>query len=75
VADLTSVTETYLSELGDEASRPLFVWPVDNTHLKPEGAVKMVSMLCAQLQQFGKPYSDLLYHTDMEETAINDEVF
>ncbi len=74
VADLTSVTETYLSELGDEASRPLFVWPVDNTHLKPEGAVKMVSMLCSQLRQFGKPYSDLLYREDAEE-FINDEVF
>ena len=75
VADLTSVTENYLSELGDEASRPLFVWPVDNTHLKPEGAIKMASMLCVKLQQFGKPYSDLLYHADMEEITIHDEVF
>ena len=75
VADLTSATENYLSKLGDEASRPLFVWPVDNTHLKPEGAIKMVSILCDQLQQFGKPYSDLLYHADTEEITINDEVF
>ncbi len=75
VADLTTATECFLSELGDEASRPLFVWPVDNTQLKPEGAVKMVSMLCAQLQQFGEPYSDLLYRADAEETTINDEVF
>jgi lysophospholipase L1-like esterase len=75
VADLTAVTENYLSELGDEASKPLFVWPVDNTHLKPEGAVKMVSFLCEQLRQFGKPYSNLLYRNDTEETSINDEVF
>ena len=75
VADLTALTESYLAELGDEASKPLFVWPVDNTHLKPEGAVKMVSFLCEQLWQFGKPYSDLLYQQDAEETSINDEVF
>ena len=43
--------------------------------VKPEGAVKMVSFLCEQLRQFGKPYSDLLYQQDAEETSINDEVF
>ena len=75
VADLTALTENYIAELGDEASKPLFVWPVDNTHLKPEGAIKMVSFLCEQLQKFGKPYSDLLYHGDPEEPTINDEVF
>lgn len=75
VADLTALTENYLARLGDEASRPLFVWPVDNTHLKPEGAVKMVSFLCGQLQKFGKPYSDLLYQADTEEPTIHDEVF
>lgn len=75
VADLTAITEGYLAELGDEASKPLFVWPVDNTHLKPEGAIKMVSFLAQQLQQFGKPYSDLLYRPDTEEPTINDEVF
>ena len=75
VADLTAITESYLAQLGDEPSKPLFVWPVDNTHLKPEGAIKMVSFLCEQLQKFGKPYSDLLYHGDPEEPTINDEVF
>ena len=75
VADLTTVTEHYLAELGDEASRPLFVWPKDNTHLKPEGAVKMVSFLCEELRKFGKPYSELLYRSEGEETPINDEVF
>lgn len=75
VADLTALTEAYLAELGDEASRPLFVWPKDNTHLKPEGAVKMVSFLCEELRKFGKPYSELLYRSEEEETPINDEVF
>ena len=75
VADLTTLTENYIAQLGDEASRPLFVWPVDNTHLKPEGAIKMVSFLCGELQKFGKPYSDLLYQADRDEPTINDEVF
>ena len=75
VADLTTLTENYIAQLGDDASRPLFVWPVDNTHLKPEGAIKMVSFLCGELQKFGKPYSDLLYQADRDEPTINDEVF
>ena len=75
VADLTTLTENYIAQLGDEASRPLFVWPVDNTHLKPEGAIKMVSFLCDELRKFGKPYSELLYRPDAEEAAVNDEVF
>lgn len=66
VIDLTSLSEAYLAEIGDEASKPLFVWPVDNTHLKVEGAVKMVSLLCEQLWLFGKPYSDLLYRENNE---------
>ena len=73
-----SVTEddvVFLENLGDEPSRPLFVWPVDNTHLKPEGAIKMVSFLTQELQRFGKPYSDLLHRPDTQEPTINDEVF
>ena len=61
VADLTALTEGFLAELGDEPSRPLFVWPVDNTHLKYDGAVKMAGFLAAELRRFGPPYSDLLY--------------
>lgn len=75
VADLTAITESYLAQLGDEPSKPLFVWPVDNTHLKPEGAIKMVSFLAQELQRFGKPYSDLLHRPDTQEPTINDEVF
>ena len=75
VADLTSVTESFLARLGDEASRPLFVWPVDNTHLKPEGAIQMVSFLAQELERMGKPDSDLLYRAETQEPTINDEVF
>lgn len=61
VADLTALTEGYLAQLGNEASKPLFVWPKDNTHLKYDGAVKMCAFLCEELTEFGPPFGDLLY--------------
>ena len=61
VADLTALTENYLAQLGDEASKPLFVWPKDNTHLKYEGAVRMAGFLARELERFGSPYRQLLY--------------
>ena len=60
VADLTALTEEFLTQLGDEASKPLFVWPKDNTHLKAEGAVKMAGFLASELERFGGIYADLL---------------
>lgn len=60
VIDLTAATESYLAELGDEGSKPLFVWPVDNTHLKPEGAVRMAGFLAEGLRELGQPYAALL---------------
>ena len=74
VADLTAITEAYLARLGDEDSKPLFVWPKDNTHLKYEGAVKMVRFLCDELSRMGQPYAALLYKPETDEvTEINDE--
>lgn len=64
VADLTALTEAFLAELGDEPSKPLFVWPKDNTHLKYEGAVRMAAFLCQELKRFGPPYENLLYHAE-----------
>lgn len=64
VIDLTAATEAFLAELGDEPSRPLFVWPRDNTHLKPEGAVKMAGFLAEGLKALGSPYADLLAGPD-----------
>lgn len=61
VADLTELTEQLLEDVGDEASKPLFVWPVDNTHLKYDGAVRMAELLCRELARFGSPYRELLY--------------
>lgn len=64
VADLTPLTEAALAGLGDEASKPLFVWPVDNTHLKYPGAVLMAGLLAGELERFGSPYRELLYQAD-----------
>ncbi len=60
VIDLTSQTEEFLAELGDEASKPLFVWPKDNTHLKPEGAVRMAGFVARGLEALGGHYAALL---------------
>ncbi len=60
VIDLTSVTERYLAQVGELWSRPLFVWPKDNTHLKYEGAVVMAGFLAEGLRALGQPYSSLL---------------
>lgn len=60
VIDLTAATESWLVETGDEASKPLFMWPVDNTHLKYEGAVKMAGFVAEGLKNLGGMYADLL---------------
>lgn len=64
VIDLTAITEQFLSQLGDAPSKPLFMWPKDNTHLRPEGAVTMAGFLSRELENLGEPYSDLLAGTD-----------
>ena len=60
VADLTSITEEYLARVGDNPSKGWFMWPKDNTHLKPEGAMIMASFLAQELRRMGSPYSDIL---------------
>ena len=64
VIDLTAITEGYLNQLGDEASKPLFVWPVDNTHLKFEGAVTLVRFWAQEMIRLGSPYSDIIEPLD-----------
>ena len=64
VIDLTAATESFLAALGDEPSKPLFMWPKDNTHLKPEGAVKMAGLLADGLGQLGGEYAELLAGPD-----------
>ena len=64
VIDLTAATEAFLAALGDEPSKPLFMWPKDNTHLKPEGAVQMAGLLARGLAELGGIYTALLAGTD-----------
>ena len=64
LVDLTAATEAFLASLGDEPSKPLFMWPKDNTHLKPEGAVKMTGLLADGLRALGGEYAQLLAGTD-----------
>lgn len=58
--DLTTMSEQYLAQLGDAPSKPLFVWPKDNTHLKYEGAVVMCGFLAKGLEALGGKYAQLL---------------
>ena len=67
VVDLTPVTEQYLAQVGELWSRPLFVWPKDNTHLKYEGAVMMAGFLAEGLRALGEPYSSLLAEEKEEQ--------
>ena len=57
--DLTSITEEYLAGVGELWSRPLFVWPKDNTHLKYEGTMVMAGFLCREMRKLGEPYRSL----------------
>ena len=67
VVDLTTVTEQYLAQVGELWSRPLFVWPKDNTHLKYVGAVMMAGFLAEGLRALGEPYSSLLAEEKEEQ--------
>ena len=42
----------------------MFMWPKDNTHLKPDGAVKMAGFVAEGLQALGGIYAELLAGTD-----------
>lgn len=70
VIDLTAATECFLAQLGDEASRPLFVWPKDNTHLKYEGAVAMCRFVAEGLAQLGGRYEALLAQPETADFQV-----
>lgn len=58
--DLCAQTEQYIAMVGDAASRQWFVYPKDNTHLSPSGAVVFAGFICDGLEKLGAPYSDIL---------------
>lgn len=60
VIDMTAITEALLAATGDEPSKPWFMWPKDNTHLKMEGAVILAGCLAKELEKLGGVYGALL---------------
>ena len=62
--EMTKVSEDYIAMLGDFASRPLYVYPKDNSHLQMQGAVVMGGFLADGLLKLGSPYSNLLVSRD-----------
>jgi lysophospholipase L1-like esterase len=58
--EMTKKSEEYLMKLGDFASRPMYVYPKDNSHMTVHGAVVMAGFIADGLLSLGKPYSDLL---------------
>lgn len=68
VIDLTFMTEQFLTGMGDLASKALYMWPKDDTHLKAEGAVIMAGFLSEGLKALGSPYADLLAKPEGQES-------
>ncbi len=68
LVDLTAATESYLTSVGDFASRPLYVFPKDNSHLQMQGAVTYAGFIAEALASFGSPYSDVLAARDAKGT-------
>ena len=58
--ELTKKTEEFLTMLGDFGSRPLYVYPKDNSHLQVHGAVVMAGFITDGLLALGSPYADVL---------------
>ncbi|MBR4733632.1 MAG: rhamnogalacturonan acetylesterase [Lachnospiraceae bacterium] len=58
--DLNAISENYLECVGDLASRPMYVYPKDNTHLTYHGAAIYAGMIAREIKKLGEPYSGLL---------------
>ena len=66
--DLNTKSENYLASIGDYASRPMYVFPKDNSHMTYFGASVMAGFLADGLLNLGAPYSDLLIPRDYQKT-------
>ncbi|MCR4617502.1 MAG: rhamnogalacturonan acetylesterase [Lachnospiraceae bacterium] len=58
--DLCRMSEEYLASMGDFASRPMYMYPKDNSHLSVHGAVIFAGFIADGLMELGSPYKDLL---------------
>lgn len=59
--DLNGRGEAYLEAVGDVASRPMYVYPKDNTHLSYHGAVVYAGMIAEGLRELGAPFDQFLH--------------
>ena len=79
VIDLCEISRQLLKETGDEASKKWFMnfgsglyenFPdgkEDNTHLRPEGAIRFSEILATELKKLGGIYAELLLTEFLEE--------
>ena len=67
--DLTARSEAYLAAVGDTASRPMYVYPKDNSHFQLHGAVVMAGFIAQGLRDAGGEYAKLLISTLKKDEA------
>ena len=67
--DLNRESEAYLKAVGDFASRPMYVYPKDNSHLTYHGAVIFAGMIAEGLRGLGAPYDLVLLPLQEKKTA------
>ena len=72
--DMTAQTEAYLAAVGDFASRALYVYPKDNTHLVMQGAMVYAGFIADGLRELGHPYVDLLVGRDAKTVDEDGEL-
>ncbi len=82
VIDLWRLSRAWLSETGDEASKPFYMilkpgeapWApdgqTDNSHLKYEGAMLYAGMIAGELRSIGEPYSSLVEDIEIDLSAL-----
>ncbi|MBR1861283.1 MAG: rhamnogalacturonan acetylesterase [Lachnospiraceae bacterium] len=71
VADLNLLSESYLAAIGDFASRPMYMYPKDNSHLSVHGAVVFAGFIADELIKLGEPYSSLFVPRDSANFDTN----
>ena len=72
--DMTTLTEDYVARIGDLASRALYVYPKDNTHLVMQGAMVFAGFIADGLRELGQPYVDLLVGRDAKTVDEDGEL-
>lgn len=71
--DLNRESESYLERVGDFASRLMYVYPKDNSHLSYHGVVIFAGMIAEGLRKLGAPYDQVLLPLREEKVADEGE--